>query len=125
MTIAPMSDCVREQALPPKFSSRRALRTLPSPRRGDLDFMSTTFCGSKPFDSCNEIAIGTDPLRQTDAIAHMRREIAREQQTTHSTEDQRYLRIAEMILDFLEEKFELHSCEIRNRVPLQGPANKP
>lgn len=87
--------------------------------------MSTTLCASKPFDSCNEIAIETDPLRRTDAIAHMRREIAREQQITHSTEDQRYLRIAEMILDFLEEKFELRSCEIRNRVPLQDPANKP
>lgn len=87
--------------------------------------MSTAFGASKPFNLCNEIAIGTDPLRRTDAIANMRREIAREQETTHSPEDQRHLRIAEMILDFLEEKFELRSCESRNPVLLQDPANLP
>lgn len=80
--------------------------------------MSTAFCASKPSNLCTEIAVGTDPLRRTDAIAHLRREIAREQQSAHSPEDQRSLRIVEMILDFLEEKFELRSGEIRNRVPL-------
>jgi hypothetical protein len=79
--------------------------------------MHTTLDAPKPFDLCTEIATETDPLRRTEAIAYMRRAIAREQQAPHSPEDQSYLRMVEMILDFIEEKFEPSSCAIPNCIP--------
>jgi hypothetical protein len=80
--------------------------------------MHTPLDAPKPLDLCTEIATETDALRRIEAIGQMRREIAREQRAPHSPEDQSRLRIAEMILDFLEERFELRSCETRNRVPV-------
>ena len=80
--------------------------------------MNTMLDATKPFDLCTSISIETDPLRRTEAIAQMRREIATEQQAPHSPEDQTCLRIAEMILDFLEEDFDRRTCEHLNGVPL-------
>jgi hypothetical protein len=80
--------------------------------------MNTTLIAPKPFDLCTEIATETDPFRRNEAIAYMRGEITREQQTQHSPQDRVHLRIAEMILDFLEERFESHSCDIGNHISL-------
>lgn len=80
--------------------------------------MNTTLNAPKPFDLCTEIATEADPFRRNEALAYMRGEIARELQTQHSPQDQVYLRISEMILDFLEERFASHPCDIGNQVSL-------
>ena len=80
--------------------------------------MNTMLDATKPFDLCTSISIESDPIRRTAAIAHMRGDIAKEQEAPHSPEDQTCLRIAEMILDFLEEDFDPRSRDLLSGVPL-------
>jgi hypothetical protein len=60
------------------------------------------------FNLCSDIVGQPDHGRRAAAIAHLRSVLEQERQIPHSAEDQGYLRIAEMVLDFLEEWLPSH-----------------
>jgi hypothetical protein len=60
------------------------------------------------FNLCSDIVGEADHGRRSEAIARLRSVIEQERQIPHSAEDQGYLRIAEMVLDFLEEWLPSH-----------------
>jgi hypothetical protein len=80
--------------------------------------MLITLDAPKRFDLCSDIVTASDHHRRAKAIAHMRSEIRREQQVPHSPEDQTYLRVAEMVLDFLEERLDSRSADVSHHAQL-------
>jgi len=57
----------------------------------------------KPQDLCRMVASEPNPEYRAEVIARMRGLIAQERQAPHSPENESYLVVAEMVLDFLEE----------------------
>jgi hypothetical protein len=54
---------------------------------------------------CRQVVDEQDPVQRAQAIANLRRMIDNERHSAHSSTDRNYLKVAEMILDFLEETF--------------------
>jgi hypothetical protein len=55
------------------------------------------------YDLCRQVVAEPDPAQRAEVIAHVRSLIEEERRTPQPPENCSYLRVAEMVLDFLEE----------------------
>lgn len=65
--------------------------------------MPTIQESSKRYDLYRQVVREPDPRQRVEVIAHVRGLIEEERRTPQTPENSGYLRVAEMVLDFLEE----------------------
>ena len=65
--------------------------------------MSTIQDSLERYDLCRQVVAEPDPARRAEVLAHVRGLIEQERRTPQPPETCSYLRVAEMVLDFLEE----------------------
>ncbi len=63
-------------------------------------------------DLCRQLVAEPDPKQRAEAIAEFRALIEEERSSLQSPEEASYLRVAEMVLDFLEEALDSRDREL-------------